>query len=136
MNELTSIPEPTGREPEYAQKAILALKEEARLTQERVKVTGLKVVEDITNWAADLLAGKEKIYHYTNQGQAIELSPHKYLFDNSSQLKALAGTAEIYAGKQETRSEIHLAILGRGKQAPRKLTPEEVVEIEGSDEQS
>lgn len=116
--------------PEFAQRAITELKEQQRLTVEQTKLTGLQVVADMTSWASKVLTGEKKVYGYTMKGEKYEEDPHQYLLEHADKLKSLAATMETLGGKQEQRNQVYVAILGRGKQQPRKLTAEEARTVE------
>lgn len=87
------------------------------------------MLADITNWAAKVAKGEVQITEFTQKGEAYTVDGKRFLFENSDKLKAMGATLELLGGKQEARNQIHVAILGRGKEPPRKLTQDQVREI-------
>jgi len=116
-------------DPEYAQRALAEIKDQQRLAVEQSKLVGLNVLADITNWVAKVAKGEVKITEYTMKGEPYTVDGMKYLYESTDKLKAMGATLELLGGKQEARNQIHVAILGRGKEPPRKLTPDQVREI-------
>jgi len=129
--ELTVMPEPTGKEPDYAQSAMIEVRQQQLLECQKIKQIGLNVIKESLQFAADVQSGKEQLYDYLQDGTPIPINGRKYVFEKGLAVKAYVAAMETIEGKESANvDQLAAAILSRSKGKPKKVVEGEIIESE------
>lgn len=129
--ELTVMPEPSGREPAVVQARMIEVREAQMLKCQEAKSIGIGVIRDTLQWAADVQSGREQIVEYNQQGEAYPVNGKKYIFEKSLAIKSLVAAVETIEGKTgEAVDQLAAAILNRSKEKPKMIQEGEIVSSE------
>lgn len=130
--EITIVPEPTGKEPLSVQSAMVAIREEQLALGEQGKTHLLRASLRVAEWVNKVASGDEPVTQYSSKGEVYTVDGPQFLYESANQLKSLASAIDLAMGEQESRKTgISVAILNRTSAAPIRLNTDngDVIEI-------